>query len=127
MALELVHCSDAAAAADVAAAAAPVAAAAQDTRKFCTEASILKDAQKKHVAVMTIFCHPEGFQSQTYVDQTSRVNPLLVPIQQLKNLKRTFQETLISCNMTPRGEKSNHIHQAPPELLLNVKTQNATF
>ena len=60
-------------------AAAAVAATVQDTMKFCTEASILRDRQKKHGAVMTIFCHPEGFQSQTYVDQTSNVDPLVLP------------------------------------------------
>ena len=56
-----------------------MAAAVQDMMKFCTEASILRDGQKKHGAVMTIFCHPEGFQSQTYVDQTSNVDPLVLP------------------------------------------------
>ena len=42
-------------------AAAAVAATVQDMMKFCIEASILRDGQKKHGAVMTIFCHPEGF------------------------------------------------------------------
>ena len=42
-------------------AAATVAAIVQDMTKFCTEASIMRDGQKKHGAVMTIFCHPEGF------------------------------------------------------------------
>ena len=97
-----------------------MAAAVQDMMKFCTEASILRDGQKKHGAVMTIFCHPEGFQSQTYVDQTSNVDPLPVPIQQLKNLKRTFQETLISCNMTPRKKKKGSISSGSKNYSLNV-------
>ena len=59
--------------------AAAVAATVQDMMKFCAEASILRDGQKKHEAVMTIFCHLEGFQSQTYVDQTSNVDPLVLP------------------------------------------------
>ena len=56
-----------------------VASIVQDMMNFCTEASILRDGQKKHGAVMTIFCHPEGCQSQTYVDQTSNVDPLVLP------------------------------------------------
>ena len=63
----------------MAAAAVAVAATVQDMMKFYIEASILRDGQKKYGAVMTIFCHPEGFQSQTYVDQTSNVDPLVLP------------------------------------------------
>ena len=42
-------------------AATAVAAIVQDMMKFCTEASIMRDGKKKHGAVMTIFCHLEGF------------------------------------------------------------------
>lgn len=58
--------------------------AALGMKMFCTKALILGGDQ---MAVMTIVCLPECFQSQIHVDPTSKENPLLVPIQQQMNLR----------------------------------------